>query len=273
MIETTMAFLHFLRLWLHMANKLGSESGDPMRNAGTRSESVTSRTKNTKPKTKEIGEDLSSVSAKVPQPAVGRLSLYFRELHRLHDTGEKQINSADLGRLVNVSPAVVRRDLSSLGTIGRRGVGYSIAVLIDRIGMLLGTGVNWRVIMIGVGSLGNALLRYRGFERLGFELVAAYDVDAARIGQTVGGVEVRDANELTADLDRLKPDLGIIAVPAEKASEVAQSLVAGGIGGILNFAPTTLKCPGSVAVVNVDLASELQRLAFSVQSQSTPKGV
>tara|TARA_R110002049_G_scaffold47902_1_gene138405 strand:- start:107304 stop:108089 length:786 start_codon:yes stop_codon:yes gene_type:complete len=218
-------------------------------------------------------QDSPSVSAKLPQPAVGRLSLYFRELHRLADGGQHQINSTDLGRLVNVSPAVVRRDLSALGTIGRRGVGYSIVVLMDRIGMVLGTGVNWRVVLVGVGSLGDALLRYRGFERLGFEVMAAYDVDSRRVGQRVGGVEVRDANRIVSELAELKPDLAIIAVPADKASEVAETLVASGVSGILNFAPTTLRLPGGVAVVNVDLASELQRLAFTVQSQSARKGV
>jgi len=208
-----------------------------------------------------------NVSGKLPQPAVGRLSLYFRELHRLLDSDQHQINSADLGRLVNVSPAVVRRDLSALGTIGRRGVGYSIAALIDRIGMVLGSGVAWRVVLVGVGSLGDALLRYRGFERLGFEMIGAYDKDPSRVGREVGGVRVRPADAMVAELRQLKPDLAILAVPAEQAAAVAETLITAGVGGILNFAPTTLRLPGKVAVVNVDLASELQRLAFTVQSQ------
>ena len=181
-----------------MPNKFGTESDPPTDDDGRPWPPEPHQSTTPKPATKGIAGDISAASAKVPQPAVGRLSLYFRELHRLLDGGENQINSTDLGRLVNVSPAVVRRDLSSLGTIGRRGVGYSIPVLIDRIGMMLGTGVQWRVILIGVGSLGNALLKYRGFERLGFEMMAAYDVDAARIGETVGGVEVREANQLTS---------------------------------------------------------------------------
>ena len=211
----------------------------------------------------------AAVTTKLPEPAVGRLSLYFRELHRLLDGGQQQLNSTELGRLVDVSPAVVRRDLSALGTIGRRGVGYSIPVLIDRIGMVLGTGVHWRVVLVGVGSLGDALLRYRGFERLGFEMMAAYDVDANQIGRQVGGVVVRDAKSIHDELTELKPDLAIVAVPAERAPEVATTLAAAGVSGILNFAPSTLRLPGTVAVVNVDLASELQRLAFTVQSQSS----
>lgn len=212
-------------------------------------------------------EDAAISRRNLPEPAVGRLSLYYRELFRLRDSGTTSINSRELGKLVNVSPAVVRRDLSALGTIGRRGVGYTIDLLIEAIGRLLGSGVQWQVILVGVGSLGDALLRYRGFERLGFRLVAAFDVDPRRIGTSIGGVRVRDANDLKQALVEFTPDLAILAVPAEKAADVASDLVSGGITGILNFAPTTLRLSSAIAVVNVDLASELQRLAFSVQKK------
>ncbi len=205
-------------------------------------------------------------AAKLPRPAVGRLSLYFRELHRLADQGRSHINSKELGALVDVSPAVVRRDISSVGTIGRRGVGYPIDKLTEQIGLVLGSGLQWQVILVGVGSLGDALLRYRGFERLGFRLVAAFDSDPRKIGTQIGGVSVWNAETMAGKLAELSPDLAILAVPADQAVGVASDLVAGGISGILNFAPTTLRLPGATAIVNVDLASELQRLAFSVQN-------
>ena len=196
---------------------------------------------------------------------MGRLSLYYRELHRLLESGTQSVNSRELGKIVNVSPAVVRRDLSALGTIGRRGVGYAVPALIEAIGLVLGSGLQWRVVLVGVGSLGDALLRYRGFERLGFKLTAAFDIDQERIGTEVGGVQVRHASEMDEAIREAKPHLAILAVPAEKAAEVAAQLVAGGISGVLNFAPITLRLGPGVAVINVDLASELQRLAFSVQ--------
>jgi len=211
----------------------------------------------------------SVVPQRLPQPAVGRLSLYYRELRRLLDEGEASLNSQALGRLVNVSPAVVRRDLSALGTIGRRGVGYDIAVLVDRIGRVLGSGVQWNVILVGVGSLGHALLRYRGFDRLGFNLKAAFDKDPKLIGTKIGGIEVLDAANLATLLAVEPAELAILALPAEHAAEIAATLVACDIKGILNFAPTTLSLGGNIAVVNVDLASELQRLAFAVQSQKS----
>ena len=201
----------------------------------------------------------------LPQPAVGRLSLYYRELHRLIDSDVHSINSQQLGGMVNVSPAVVRRDLSALGTIGRRGVGYDVATLIQRIGAVLGSGVQWKVVLVGVGSLGDALLRYRGFQRLGFNLIAAFDNDPDRVGTAIGGIEVKNVAELDGFLATVHPELAILAVPAEHASDVAMRLVSAGISGVLNFAPTTLRLPPGVAVVNVDLASELQMLAFGVR--------
>ena len=209
------------------------------------------------------------VPQRLPQPAVGRLSLYYRELRRLLDEGEASLNSQALGRLVNVSPAVVRRDLSALGTIGRRGVGYDIAILVDRIGQVLGSGVQWNVILVGVGSLGHALLRYRGFDRLGFNLKAAFDKDSSLVGTKIGGIEILDAADLAAVLAVDSAELAILALPAEHAAEIAATLVACEIKGILNFSPITLSLGGDIAVVNVDLASELQRLAFAVQSQKT----
>lgn len=212
------------------------------------------------------GSLAGAAAVELSGPSIGRLSLYFRELHQFAAGESGHINSHQLGGLVNVSPAVVRRDLSDLGATGRRGVGYSVASLIDRIGNVLGSGTKWRVILVGVGSLGDALLRYRGFQRLGFELSGAFDNSPRRVGQTIAGVKIRDIETLETFLVDKPAELSILAVPADQALELASRLVGCGIHGILNFAPTTLKLPPRVAVVNVDLASELQGLAFKVQS-------
>lgn len=211
--------------------------------------------------------ELRKIAADLPRAAVGRLSLYFRELHRLSLSGVTSVNSRELGRLVDVSPAVVRRDLSTLGSNGRRGVGYSVGFLTERIGELLGSGVSWKVILVGVGSLGDALLRYRGFEQLGFRLAAAFDVDPKKIGTRIGGVRIDDYAVLSGVCASIQPDLGILAVPVEAAPDVAANLASIGVTGILNFTPMTIKLPRSIAVINVDLASELQRLAFTVHAK------
>ena len=218
------------------------------------------------PPPEDDADGIRRIAADLPRAAVGRLSLYYRELQRLSDNQVRSVNSRQLGKLVAVSPAVVRRDLSSLAIGGRRGVGYSVASLSSRIGELLGSGVTWKVILIGVGSLGDALLRYRGFERLGFHLNAAFDVNPQKIGQSIGGVLIEDFAQLTGACASIQPDLGILAVPVTAAPTVASKLAAVGVTGILNFTPMTLQLPDSIAVVNVDLASELQRLAFAVHA-------
>jgi len=212
-------------------------------------------------------ESLFELPDHLPQPAVGRMSLYYRELRRLLDSDETSVNSQQLGQIVDVSAAIVRRDLSALGTIGRRGVGYDIGKLVDRIGSVLGSGVQWKVVLVGVGSLGDALLRYRGFERLGFQLSAAFDNDPARLGTAISGIEIVDVELLESVLGQNPAELAILAVPAEHAAGIAARLAVSGIKGILNFAPVTLRLPRNIAVVNVDLASELQRLAFTVQNR------
>ena len=161
----------------------------------------------------------------------------------------------------------IRDSLNTLGAKGRRGVGYSIKDLIEKIGTTLGSGMQWRVVLVGVGSLGHALLRYRGFQKLGFQLEAAYDCDDKKIGMTIEGVTIQSVSSLALSLQTKSAELGILAVPAETASGVASELINAGVRGILNFAPTTLRFSEDVAVINVDLAVELQRLTFDVKTQ------
>jgi redox-sensing transcriptional repressor len=209
-------------------------------------------------------DDDTPKPGKPPAAAIGRMSLYLRELQRLEDAAVISTSSKDLARRLDVSPDVVRRDLAWLGSLGRRGIGYEVSVLATRLRAVLGSDTTWRVALIGTGSLGHALLRYRGFSRLGFELVTALDIDAARIGEKIAGITIRDAAKLEAVFKQTRPQLAILAVPAEVAGEVAVRIARAGVSGILNFAPTSLKLPRDVGVVNVDLASEMQRLAFHV---------
>lgn len=192
------------------------------------------------------------------------MSLYLRESQRLSDVGVASISSTELGRVLDISPAVVRKDLAAIGTLGRRGVGYPVGELMERIGATLGAEILWDVVLVGAGSLGHALLRYRGLERQGFRVVAAFDVDPALIGSQVGGVVIRPAAEMLAYIRSQRPRLAILAVPAEAAAAVAAELAEAGISGILNFSPTPIKLPKGIGLVNVDLASEMQRLAFMV---------
>lgn len=203
----------------------------------------------------------------IPPATVARLILYARELGRLRREGESHVSSKLLGQLLSVSDAVVRRDVSHLGPMGQRGVGYEIGPLIRQIRQTMGTNLSWKVALIGAGSLGHALLRYRGFGEQGFQLVAAFDTDPAVCSKSIAGIPVLPLQQLESTIVAERVSLAILAVPAEAADAVAKRLAASGVVGILNFAPLTLqKFPG-VCVVNVDLASELQQLSFAVVNQ------
>jgi redox-sensing transcriptional repressor len=214
----------------------------------------------------------TALGAQPAAAAIRRMSLYLRELQRLEAANVNKISSQQLAETLEVSADVVRHDLSMLGSIGRRGIGYETSTLSTRIREVLGTDTQWRVALVGTGSLGHALLKYHGFERMGFQLVAALDIDPNRIGEKLGGITIGDAKDMSKIFRRLRPQLAILAVPAEAASQVATKIAQTGVSGILNFAPTMLKLPSDVGVINVDLASEMQRLSFLV-SQNVRKSL
>jgi len=198
-----------------------------------------------------------------PSPAVKRLSLYLRELERLSAEGVDKVSSRRLAESLHITDAQVRKDLGYFGQFGRRGVGYGVDRLIHALRRILGTDKTWNVIVVGTGDLGRALLRYRGFARRGFRLVAAFDVSRGKVGKRVGDVPVYHIDELPRVVRRTKVKLAVVAVPPEAAQEVTDLLCSTGIVGILNFAPTTLETPDGVTVGLVDIAAHLEQLSFS----------
>lgn len=200
----------------------------------------------------------------VPKAVIARLSLYSRELQHLLQQGQTTINSAQLGKRLGVTDAQVRKDLAYFGQFGYPGIGYRCGELVDQIRRILGTTQSWSVMLVGVGNLGHALLRYRGFAEQGFRIVAALDVDAQKVGQEIAAVRIRHLDDMAAVINEFGMRIAVLAVPAPQAQRVAQQLVGAGVVGILNFAPVTLTLPGEVAVVGVDLAIELEQLVFAV---------
>jgi redox-sensing transcriptional repressor len=205
--------------------------------------------------------------ASVPKVVVSRLSLYLRELQRLEAAGQETISSGQLGALLGFSDAQVRKDLGFFGQFGYPGVGYRCDELIRAMRDILGTNQSWNVAMVGVGNLGQALLGYRGFGRQNFTITAAFDADPAKVGETVQGLRIQPLGELAATIRDKGIRLGMIVVPAERAQEAADALVAAGIEGIVNFAPVTLALPPHVQNVGVDLAIELEQLSFAVTTK------
>jgi len=205
--------------------------------------------------------------ASVPKVVVSRLSLYLRELQRLEASGQETISSGQLGTLLGFSDAQVRKDLGFFGQFGYPGVGYRCDELIRAMRDILGTNHAWSVAMIGAGNLGQALLGYRGFGRQNFAIAAAFDADPAKVGETVQGLRIQPLDELAATIRDKGIRLGMIVVPAERAQEAADRLVAAGVEGIVNFAPVTLVLPAHVQNVGVDLAIELEQLSFAVTNK------
>ncbi len=205
--------------------------------------------------------------ATVPAAVVSRLSLYLRELQHLVVEGAQTTNSSQLGERLGFSDAQVRKDLAYFGNFGHPGIGYRCDELISEIRRILGTDRRWTVVLVGVGNLGRALLGYRGFEPQGFSLAAAFDSDPAKVGTQVEGVEILAIDRLTEIVAERQIDLGLVAVPAAHAQAAADRLVAAGVRGIVNFAPVTLALPEGVSQVGVDLARELEQVAFAVASR------
>jgi len=194
----------------------------------------------------------------------GRLSLYLRELQRLVHSGHETTSSTQLGRMLGVTGAQVRKDLANFGQFGYPGVGYRCQELIAEIKRILGTDRSWPVALVGIGNLGRALVGYRGFIQQGFHVAIAFDNDPDKAGSAIEGVPIFGMHQLASQLANQRIKLAALAVPMTAAQQVADQLVQAGIEGLLNFAPVTLKLPARVHLVAVDLAVELEQLSFAV---------
>ncbi len=201
-------------------------------------------------------------SRPIPAPAVQRLSLYLRRLEQLAQEGVRKVSSHDLAESLHITAAQLRKDLAYFGQFGRPGVGYRVEPLIDELRHILGTDRTHPVVVVGVGDLGRALLRYRGFDDKGFKVIAAFDIAPNKIGRRFGHVTVHHIDELPAIVRKHEVRLGVIATPSDVGQKVADTLCKAGIKGILNFAPITLRTPSDVAVWPVDLAATLEQLSF-----------
>jgi redox-sensing transcriptional repressor len=206
-----------------------------------------------------------NVRAEIPRKAVYRLSVYFRGLQRLKANGIRTVSSQALAKAAGVKPTQLRKDLTYFGQFGTRGLGYDVKALAQMISDLLGTTSLQPVVLVGVGNLGLALLSYRGFEKEGFEIIAAFDINPERRQGQHTPVPVHAMEEMEPLIRQRNVKMAILTVPAAVAQEVANTLMRCGITGILNFAPLVLEVPENVVVNNVNLAIELENLSYFVQ--------
>ena len=202
---------------------------------------------------------------RIPEATVARLPVYLRILSEQFDIDVTKISSEELAALAGVNAAKVRKDLSYLGSYGTRGVGYEVEFLVYQIRRELGLTHNWPVVIVGAGNMGQALAGYNGFGDRGLTVGGIVDIDDAKVGSVVGGVRVRHLSELTQVVEARNISIGVIATPGLAAQGAADALVAAGVTSILNFAPTVINVPPGVSVGKVDLAVELQILAYHEQ--------
>jgi redox-sensing transcriptional repressor len=204
----------------------------------------------------------------VPNPAVRRLSLYLRQLEAFKRKDRRTVSSKQLGESLGLTDAQVRKDFAYFGQFGHPGIGYRVDDLISQVKRILGTDKTWNVLLVGAGNLGRALLAYRGFDQKGFRLVAVFDADPTKVGKKHGGFVIQPLTDMAATVQKQNIKLGMIAVPADNAQEVADQLVAAGVRGLLNFAPVSITVPHDVALNAVDLAVQLEQLSFQVSLSS-----
>lgn len=201
------------------------------------------------------------MSRSIPKVTANRLPIYYRYLDRLASLGARKVSSAEISRALNIDPATIRRDLSYLGALGKKGYGYDVEYLIQFLREYLKQDETTHVVLVGVGNLGTAFIRY-DFLKNNALIVAAFEIDPSKIGKKLNGIPIYSADRMREVIQREKAQVAVLAVPATEAQGVTDKLVQSGIRGILNFTPTRLTVPEYVVTRDIDLSVELQSLIY-----------
>ncbi|HEX5807341.1 MAG TPA: redox-sensing transcriptional repressor Rex [Anaerolineales bacterium] len=199
---------------------------------------------------------------KIPDIIIGRLPVYLRALQQLSEKGILTTSSQELGEIIGISAAQIRKDISQFGEFGKQGTGYSVPFLIERLRDILKVHRVWEVVIVGMGDMGHALARYNGFANRGFHVNMVFDNDPNKIGQKVGDYEIQDTAGLVEKMKQNKIKIAMLTVPAASAQEMTDQLVKAGVKAILNYAPISLNVPSGVRVQYIDPVTHLQRMTY-----------
>ena len=199
---------------------------------------------------------------KIPDIIIGRLPVYLRALQRLAEKDIHTTSSQELGEIVGISAAQIRKDISQFGEFGKQGTGYAIPFLIEKLQDILKVDRVWEVVIVGMGDIGHALAHYQGFANRGFHVKMVFDNDPKKIGQKIGEFEVFDTALISEKIKQHKIKLAMITVPASSAQDVAEQLVKAGVKAVLNYAPISLNVPEGVKVQYIDPVTHLQRMTY-----------
>ena len=201
----------------------------------------------------------------IPGIIVGRLPIYLQALEHMHSRGIYTTSSQELGELIGISAAQIRKDLSQFGEFGKQGKGYSIPYLVDQLREILRVDRVWDMALIGAGNLGRAIAHYQGFINHGFRISLIFDNDPERIGSQLGDLVIQDINDIVPLIQQANIRMAMLTLPAASAQQVTDELVAAGIRAILNYAPITLAVPEGVHVQYVDPVIYLQRMTYYLE--------
>lgn len=199
---------------------------------------------------------------KIPDIIIGRLPIYLRALQRMADSGLKTTSSQELGELVGVSAAQIRKDISQFGEFGKQGTGYSITYLTEKLREILKVDRIWDVALIGAGDMGHALAHYMGFSNRGFRVVMVFDNDKNKIGQQINEFTIEDTANMVEKIKSAGVKIAMLTVPATAAQVAADKLVQAGVKAILNYAPISINVPSNVKVQYIDPSTHLQRMTY-----------
>lgn len=203
---------------------------------------------------------------KISVAVIKRLPRYYRYLGDLLNVGIVRISSKELSEKMNITASQIRQDLNNFGGFGQRGYGYNVEFLYNEIKKILGIGKEYKMIVVGAGNIGQALVNYTDFESNGFKIVGVFDVNPRLIGMTIRGIEVYDADKMESFIKNNEIDIAILTIPKAQARATAKKLVECGIKGIWNFSPMDLELPKSIAVENVHLTDGLMTLIYKTNA-------
>ena len=198
----------------------------------------------------------------IPDIVVARLPIYLRALVAMQANGQQYTSSQEMARVLGISSAQIRKDLSHFGEFGKQGTGYSVLELQTRLRGILNLDLEWGLVIIGAGHIGSAIASYSGFVDRGFKVVGIFDNDTRKIGISLGAFTIMDVKDLPQVVKQADIRLAMISVPVLDAQTVADVCVAAGIKAILNYAPITLTVPDGVYVENIDPVLHLQHMAY-----------
>lgn len=207
-------------------------------------------------------------STKIPKATITRLSLYYRQLELLEFDGYRMVSSEKLGWLCQVNSAQVRKDLAYFGEFGVRGVGYDVIDLQNEIKSILAVNRDWNLGIAGIGNLGSALMQHENLFLRRFKIVAAFDNDLSKIGQSTPlNLKIRDIRGLQQAVDELDIEIGVITTPASAAQGVAELFLNARVNAILNFSPTRIRVPDCCLVENIDFSVKLDMLTYKTRHE------